>query len=120
MFFNHPHTYSYICTDAHEFLISLLNDVADALIKRDHPNEASLTNGPDSPKTFVHELFQGGLEYLVSKEKIIFFSFLSLINFFSGYLVNETKCMCCEEVTTKDESFFDLSLDIEANLSITK
>lgn len=36
-----------------------------------------------------------------------------------GILTNETRCLCCETVTARDETFFDLSLDIEQNSSIT-
>jgi len=36
-----------------------------------------------------------------------------------GILTNETRCLRCETVTARDETFFDLSLDIEQNSSIT-
>lgn len=36
-----------------------------------------------------------------------------------GTLTNETRCLCCETVTARDESFLDLSLDIEQNSSVT-
>jgi hypothetical protein len=36
-----------------------------------------------------------------------------------GILTNETRCLQCETVTARDETFFDLSLDIEQNSSIT-
>ncbi|KAG4121650.1 hypothetical protein ERO13_D11G222150v2 [Gossypium hirsutum] len=38
---------------------------------------------------------------------------------FQGILTNETRCLRCETVTARDETFFDLSLDIEQNSSIT-
>lgn len=38
---------------------------------------------------------------------------------FQGILTNETRCLRCETVTDRDETFFDLSLDIEQNSSIT-
>ncbi|KAG8640977.1 ubiquitin carboxyl-terminal hydrolase 3 isoform X2 [Manihot esculenta] len=38
---------------------------------------------------------------------------------FQGILTNETRCLQCETVTARDETFFDLSLDIEQNSSIT-
>lgn len=34
-------------------------------------------------------------------------------------MTNETRCLRCETVTDRDETFFDLSLDIEQNSSIT-
>ena len=36
-----------------------------------------------------------------------------------GILTNETRCLCCETVTARDETFLDLSLDIEQNSSVT-
>nr|CAG8530074.1 5572_t:CDS:10 [Entrophospora candida] len=48
----------------------------------------------DSNKTWVHKLFE-------------------------GTLTNETKCLTCETVTSRDESFLDLSIDIEQNTSVT-
>jgi len=38
---------------------------------------------------------------------------------FEGTLTNETKCLCCESITSKDESFLDLSIDVEQNSSLT-
>eukprot|EP00123_Amoebidium_parasiticum_P004565 comp15853_c0_seq1/m.13180 comp15853_c0_seq1/g.13180 ORF comp15853_c0_seq1/g.13180 comp15853_c0_seq1/m.13180 type:complete len:493 (-) comp15853_c0_seq1:268-1746(-) len=39
---------------------------------------------------------------------------------FEGVLTNETRCLSCETVSSKDECFLDLSVDIEQNSSITK
>lgn len=38
---------------------------------------------------------------------------------FEGTLTNETKCLSCECITSKDESFLDLSIDVEQNSSLT-
>lgn len=38
---------------------------------------------------------------------------------FQGALTNETKCLCCETVRSKDEDFLDLSVDVEQNTSLT-
>jgi len=38
---------------------------------------------------------------------------------FQGTLTNETRCLNCESVSSKDEDFLDLSVDIEPNASIT-
>ena len=43
----------------------------------------------------------------------------SLMADLQGILTNETRCLWCETVTARDETFFDLSLDIEQNSSIT-
>ena len=38
---------------------------------------------------------------------------------FSGTLTNETRCLTCETITSRDENFLDLSIDIEQNTSVT-
>lgn len=108
---------NYLQQDAHEFLNYLLNTIADLLQEKtltaksakgnnlsNHssaPNGSTATaNGPLPnkndmvPPTWVHELFQ-------------------------GTLTNETKCMNCETVSSKDEDFLDLSVDVEQNTSIS-
>ncbi|MBN3299143.1 UBP12 hydrolase, partial [Amia calva] len=50
-------------------------------------------NSPPQP-TWVHEIFQ-------------------------GTLTNETRCLTCETISSKDEDFLDLSVDVEQNTSIT-
>lgn len=59
------------------------------------PDGGKLSNGnPSQMKTFVHDLFEGQLS-------------------------NEVRCLCCETVTRRVESFFDLSVDVEQNSSLT-
>ncbi|XP_027073310.1 ubiquitin carboxyl-terminal hydrolase 4 [Coffea eugenioides] len=104
---------SYMHQDAHEFLNYLLNELVDILEKESRaaksdgetssPSEKG-ANGPMSNHangtqkeplvTWVHKNFQ-------------------------GILTNETRCLRCETVTARDETFLDLSLDIEQNSSIT-
>lgn len=38
---------------------------------------------------------------------------------FQGTLTNETRCLNCETVSSKDEDFLDLSVDVSQNTSIT-
>ena len=38
---------------------------------------------------------------------------------FEGLLTNETKCITCENVTSRDETFLDVSVDINNNSSVT-
>ncbi|CAL9100521.1 unnamed protein product [Musa textilis] len=111
---------SYMHQDAHEFLNFLLNELVDILERETNAANASpeasssssssssssekVANGPSNPPvngvrkdpfvTWVHDSFQ-------------------------GILTNETRCLRCETVTARDETFFDLSLDIEQNSSIT-
>jgi len=83
--------------DAHEFLNYLLNEIASLLEKQKRLSQRDLFRDTNSHggNTFVHRIFE-------------------------GILTNETKCLCCENVTSKDESFLDLSVDIEQNTSITQ
>ncbi|XP_073818390.1 ubiquitin carboxyl-terminal hydrolase 46-like isoform X16 [Musca autumnalis] len=51
-------------------------------------------NPANSEPTWVHEIFQ-------------------------GTLTSETRCLNCETVSSKDEHFFDLQVDVDQNTSIT-
>lgn len=80
--------------DAHEFLGYLLNAIAEDVERRARLDGASGAAARPVPLTWVHRLFE-------------------------GVLTNETRCLTCETVTSRDESFLDLSIDIEENTSIT-
>eukprot|EP01135_Chromosphaera_perkinsii_P011922 Nk52_evm39s2531 gene=Nk52_evmTU39s2531 len=94
--------------DAHEFLNYLLNTIAELLqeekkiqLKAQHENALKDLDGrmtaqerKEALNTWVHDIFE-------------------------GTLTNETTCLTCETVSSKDESFLDLSVDIEQNSSIT-
>ncbi|KAG8687823.1 hypothetical protein FRC08_011751, partial [Ceratobasidium sp. 394] len=96
--------------DAHEFLNYLLNSVVEDLtdeMKACPPEDLSNsvasegsaasrgTSSHSSPHlTLVHDLFE-------------------------GTLTSETRCLTCETVSSRDESFLDLSIDIERNSSVT-
>uniref|UniRef100_A0A667FYP7 ubiquitinyl hydrolase 1 n=1 Tax=Lynx canadensis TaxID=61383 RepID=A0A667FYP7_LYNCA len=95
---------NYMQQDAHEFLNYLLNTIADILQeeRKQEKQNGRLPNGnidsennssPPDP-TWVHEIFQ-------------------------GTLTNETRCLTCETISSKDEDFLDLSVDVEQNTSIT-
>ena len=80
--------------DAHEMFNFLINNLADTLGKQIQEAREKISC-PDTPiKTWIHELFQ-------------------------GQLTNETRCMHCESVTNRDESFLDLSVDIDADCSLS-
>ncbi|ELU08917.1 hypothetical protein CAPTEDRAFT_127326, partial [Capitella teleta] len=101
---------NYMQQDAHEFLNYLLNTVADLLQGENKQlkggGKANAVNGATnhhqgnfhdnskSDPTWVHNIFQ-------------------------GTLTNETRCLNCETVSSKDEDFLDLSVDVEQNTSIT-
>lgn len=103
---------NYMQQDAHEFLNFLINHINEVILsERPQANNNSKsklgsaqdTGGGDSNSsssgfeepTWVHEIFQ-------------------------GILTSETKCLNCETVSSKDEDFFDLQVDIKQNTSITQ
>ncbi|XP_017488380.1 PREDICTED: ubiquitin carboxyl-terminal hydrolase 46-like [Rhagoletis zephyria] len=100
---------NYMQQDAHEFLNYLLNTIADLLVAEKKAEAArqqqqqqlkEQSKGSESPpeaeiKTWVHDIFQ-------------------------GTLTNETRCLNCESLSSKDEDFLDLSVDVDQNTSITQ
>ncbi|GFQ85040.1 ubiquitin carboxyl-terminal hydrolase 46 [Trichonephila clavata] len=93
---------NYMQQDAHEFLNYLLNTIADILqaekqqgnvkVRTTNQNGDQQQSKPEP--TWVHDIFQ-------------------------GTLTNETRCLNCETVSSKDEDFLDLSVDVNQNTSIT-
>ncbi|PAN38450.1 hypothetical protein PAHAL_7G172900 [Panicum hallii] len=97
--------------DAHEFLNFLLNELVDILEKESSAAKDSPQSSPEkAPNGPVQPLANG-----VKKEPPV-----TLVHKnFQGILTNETRCLRCETVTARDETFLDLSVDIEQNSSIT-
>lgn len=112
----------YMHQDAHEFINYLLNELAECLEKEEKARRGKVAGGgegggeggqggdsgggdrdgngekadeaPKKPKTFIHELFEGVVSC-------------------------ETRCLQCERITSRDECFMDLSLEIERDSSLT-
>lgn len=104
---------SYMHQDAHEFLNFLLNVLVDILEKESKAAKSS----PDVSST-LEKLPNGQCPPQVNgvhKEPLVTWVHKN----FQGILTNETRCLRCETVTARDETFLDLSLDIEQNSSIT-
>ncbi|KZT44285.1 cysteine proteinase [Sistotremastrum suecicum HHB10207 ss-3] len=99
--------------DAHELLNYLLNKIIEDLEHEGNVSREDLSasigslitngngrassdgsSGSSNSKTLVHSLFE-------------------------GTLTSETRCLTCETVSSRDESFLDLSIDIEQNSSVT-
>lgn len=87
--------------DAHEFLNWLLNSVAESIERADATARARSSSKPTplsrlggDGRTFIHSLFE-------------------------GVITNEVRCLTCETVSSRDEAFLDLSIDIEPNASVT-
>jgi len=90
---------NYMQQDAHEFLIFLINHINEIIVgeqpapaKTLGPGQTSRPN--ESPPTWINDIFQ-------------------------GILTSETRCLNCETVTSKDEEFCDLSIDVDQNTSVT-
>ncbi|KAI9116924.1 hypothetical protein K1719_011923 [Acacia pycnantha] len=103
---------SYMHQDAHEFLNFLLNELVDILEKE---SEAAKSDQETSPPSDPAKVPENGLANGGKKEPLVTWVHKN----FQGILTNETRCLRCETVTARDETFFDLSLDIEQNSSIT-
>jgi ubiquitin C-terminal hydrolase len=83
--------------DAHEFLGFMLNHLAEEVERLDgelRQRGEEVTDIKERGKTFIHNLFQ-------------------------GILVNETRCLNCETTSSREETFLDLSIDIEQHSSLT-
>ncbi|XP_063233262.1 ubiquitin carboxyl-terminal hydrolase 46 isoform X4 [Bacillus rossius redtenbacheri] len=91
---------NYMQQDAHEFLNFLINHINEIILAERHQStcKPKPSNGdsrlPRPEPTWVHEIFQ-------------------------GILTSETRCLNCETVSSKDEDFFDLQVDVDQNTSIT-
>ncbi|XP_028172741.1 ubiquitin carboxyl-terminal hydrolase 46 isoform X3 [Ostrinia nubilalis] len=110
---------NYMQQDAHEFLNFLINHINEIILAERNqstlkgqktanstastmstsigPGETVTCNGTlpqNTEPTWVHEIFQ-------------------------GTLTSETRCLNCETVSSKDEHFFDLQVDVGQNTSIT-
>ncbi|KAI9362897.1 hypothetical protein DFJ73DRAFT_956578 [Zopfochytrium polystomum] len=89
--------------DAHEFLNYTLNAIAEILMR--HKSE------------YLELLRRSGADPQKPPDQIPFTSWIH--DLFEGQLTNETKCRTCETVTNREETFLDLSVDIEHHSSLT-
>ncbi|OBZ66035.1 Ubiquitin carboxyl-terminal hydrolase 4 [Grifola frondosa] len=100
--------------DAHEFLNYLLNRIMEEM-EEERKNLsvvstsiATLSSTTAPPTTIAS----------VSTNQPSYHSTL-VHRLFEGILTSETRCLTCETVSSRDESFLDLSIDIEQNSSVT-
>ncbi|EGF77996.1 hypothetical protein BATDEDRAFT_13604, partial [Batrachochytrium dendrobatidis JAM81] len=87
--------------DAHEMFNYLLNAIAEILLNQ---------------KTEMHANIQYVYLFTLVKEQTAPTWIHAL---FEGQLTNETKCLNCESITNRVESFLDLSIDIDQHSSIS-
>jgi len=101
--------------DAHEFFNYLMNEISEDVSKRE-----ALIAGRNRTNSSTTD---GGSENLASSGIITANPLSSseswVQGLFSGILTSETRCLTCETVTSRDEAFLDLSIDIEQNTSVT-
>ncbi|CAM6089823.1 unnamed protein product [Calypogeia fissa] len=102
--------------DAHEFLNFLLNELVGILEK-----EAKASSRPTSGHQVYPEKLANGIANGVANGNGNHqqHSVTWVHKIFQGTLTNETRCLKCKTVTARDETFLDLSLDIEQISSIT-
>ncbi|XP_023320289.1 ubiquitin carboxyl-terminal hydrolase 46 isoform X2 [Eurytemora carolleeae] len=91
---------NYMQQDAHEFLNFLINHINEIIVGEQNQNQGGKPKPgepdqePQNNPTWINDIFQ-------------------------GILTSETRCLNCETVTSKDEDFFDLSIDVDQNTSVT-
>ncbi|KAH9980600.1 hypothetical protein BJV74DRAFT_887700 [Russula compacta] len=107
--------------DAHEFLNYLLNKIVEEIQFDKHHKEngkdASNTSGDDSSSGPT--MVSSTAPTLTTHPEFTHQSSTLVHRLFEGTLTSETRCLTCETVSSRDESFLDLSIDIEQNSSVT-
>ncbi|GAO52656.1 cysteine proteinase [Saitoella complicata NRRL Y-17804] len=89
--------------DAHEFLNYLLNMVVDSVDDHAKQNPTKLLNGAGVTPNLIESTVDHRWVHTL----------------FEGSLTSETKCLTCETISSRNETFLDLSIDIEEHTSIT-
>ncbi|KAH9884676.1 hypothetical protein C8Q73DRAFT_719306 [Cubamyces lactineus] len=104
--------------DAHEFLNFLLNRIMEEM-EDDRRRLGSIPNG--AAEDLANSVATLSTNPPASTSTAIGNAFNSTIvhRLFEGVLTSETRCLTCETVSSRDESFLDLSIDIEQNSSVT-
>ncbi|GJE99807.1 cysteine proteinase [Phanerochaete sordida] len=111
--------------DAHEFLNYLLNQIVEEM--DDDRKKLQNGNGSGSPSGTPGEDLSASVGTLsstaaqsVAQSVAQNIAKNTLVHqLFEGVLTSETRCLTCETVSSRDESFLDLSIDIEQNSSVT-
>ncbi|PFH49669.1 hypothetical protein AMATHDRAFT_4676 [Amanita thiersii Skay4041] len=111
--------------DAHEFLNYLLNKIVEEVedekrllqqrgIPADDLLDSITTLGSsNAPPTIVTTRTTSSNSGTSHQDATL------VHKLFEGILTSETRCLTCETVSSRDESFLDLSIDIEQNSSVT-
>lgn len=110
---------NYMQQDAHEFLNYLLNTVSETMIEEKKQEKERILKGGTIKKGGVTVTLSPATAGIEKKEDNQRPERTWVQDIFQGTLTNETRCLACETVSSKDEDFLDLSIDVEQNTSIT-
>lgn len=103
--------------DAHEFYGLVLNAVianVEANAKRIHDGEVELLKREASLQQSVEKAVEASNALLANMPPTGW-----VHDIFEGVLTSETKCLTCETASQRDETFLDLSIDLEEHSSVT-
>jgi len=109
---------NYMQHDAHEFLNFLINDIKETIISERNAQQSGKSGG-GKHNAAADKTDSGGASGGTSTNSNSGHNHTWISDIFQGILTSETKCLNCETVTSKDEDFFDLSIDVEQNTSVT-
>ncbi|KAL8705342.1 MAG: hypothetical protein Q9201_001541 [Fulgogasparrea decipioides] len=103
--------------DAHEFLNILLNEVVENVEANAQKSEADrFLNGSAEARSFEQALATAMPQINSTKSNG---NTRWVHDLFEGTLTSETKCLTCENVSQRDETFLDLSVDLDHHSSVT-
>lgn len=102
--------------DAHEFYGLVLNDV----IANVEANARRLQEIEAQRQTGLMQSVENVLESAITSQAGYRAPGTGWVHdIFEGVLVSETKCLTCETASQRDETFLDLSIDLEEHSSVT-
>ncbi|GKU04024.1 ubiquitin thiolesterase [Fusarium langsethiae] len=104
--------------DAHEFYGLVLNDVINSVESTARQMKLQApTDGLDGLATSVENVLGSAMANHVAGASSPATGWVHDI--FEGVLTSETKCLTCETASQRDETFLDLSIDLEEHSSVT-
>lgn len=113
---------NYMQQDAHEFLNFLINHINEIILAERNQAKGGGVGGTNTSKnghaggSLNHMLNGGGTGDNGTQQPP---EPTWVHEIFQGILTSETRCLNCETVSSKDENFFDLQVDVDQNTSIT-
>lgn len=113
---------NYMQQDAHEFLNFLINHINEIILaERGQKNTNSSSSSSSSTSShFANIKVTGNSDAGVDVRNVNMPQEPTWVHeIFQGILTSETRCLNCETVSSKDEHFFDLQVDVDQNTSIT-